>query len=79
MIKIISESISKVTFKMVQGWYVRTFRELYHDRELPVFLRSDTSKNKIQKEISRMVKIYNKNQYTIITTRSGRVVKQKNF
>ena len=79
MIKIITESISKVTFKMVQGWYTRTFRELYHDRELPVFLRSDASERKIQNEILRMVKNHNKNENTGITTRSGIIVKQKNF
>lgn len=79
MIKIIEESISKVTFEMVQGWYERTYKELYHDRKLPVYLRSDTSKNKIQMEISRMVKTYDKNQTTTLTTRSGRVVKQKIF
>ena len=79
MIKIITESISKVTFKMVQGWYIRTFRELYQDRELPVFLRSDVSKNKIQNEILRMVKNYNKKENIKTTTRSGRVVKPKNF
>jgi hypothetical protein len=75
----INDAIGKVTFKMVQGWYERTYKELYPNRKIPVFLRSDISKKKFQSEVDRAKKKFNSRKITETKTRSGRTIKKTNL
>jgi hypothetical protein len=77
MIKVITEAISKVTFSMVQGWYERSFKEIYPGRKIPLYLRSDNDERKFQIEISRSLKIFKQHKTSNRTTRSGRVINKK--
>jgi hypothetical protein len=77
MIHVIDEAISKITFNMVKGWYERSFKEIYPGRNLPIYLRADTSKTKFQNEIKRSLKRFNSNKSSMITTRSGRTINKK--
>jgi len=76
MLKVIKEAISKVTFKMVQGWYERTYKELFPRRKIPKYLRSDIDKSTFENEIQRTLKFYNLQQNTKNVSSYGRIIKK---
>jgi len=79
MKKVIGEAITKVSFKHVQGWYKRTWIELYKNRKYPIYLRSNVSKSKFQNEIKRHVLLFEKNNNKINKSSRGRIIIKKEY
>ena len=77
--KILIEAKDSVTFRMVQGWYAKCWSYMYPKRQLPIYLRSDTSISKFQKIVEAHLKEYNLKNPDTTTTRSGRKIIKKLF
>ena len=77
MIKVLNECRKSITFKMVQSWYIRTFNEMFPERDLPKYLEEDISVRQLRTEIKRQSSEYLAKKASSIVTRSGRVVNQK--
>jgi transposase len=77
--KILYEAKDSVTFRMVQGWYAKCWSYMYPKRQLPIYLRSDTSISNFQNIVDRHLKEYNLKNPGITTTRSGRKIIKKLF
>ena len=75
-----NEAKNKVTFGLVQSWYARTYSELFPKRDIPIYLRSDTSKNKIKSEITRHLNKYNQSCINKKLSSKGRLlIKNKKY
>jgi transposase len=79
LIEILHEAKASVTFRMVQGWYAKCWSYMYPKRQLPLYLRSDTSTSKFQNILKNHLKGYNLNNHNTPTTRSGRKIIKKLF
>ena len=62
---------------MVQSWYIRTFNEMFPERDLPKYPEADISVRSFRTEIKRQANEYLAKKARSIVTRSGRVVNQK--
>ena len=71
MIKVLNSAKDSVTFDMVRGWYQRIFTEIFPDREVPVYLRADTSDSKFKNEVKRQRNEYVEGEKSKHKTRSG--------
>ena len=80
LLKVMNEAKGSITYDMVKGWYKRTFTELYPNRKIPIYLRSDISKKKIKMEIIRQVDVYNRFHKSKNISSRGRIItRNKNF
>jgi hypothetical protein len=78
MATVMRETMEKITFKDVQGWYRRSYVHLYGGMTIPLYLREDISRSKFEREIARVLELIRSREDVGTYTRSGRLSVQTN-